>query len=250
MEFLDLKDISERGMYLLNPSSPEKVITAGRMAGMHPGAKTIDFGAGFAEPLVLWSEYFDVHGVGIDLRPYACQRARDRIAEKGFEDRQKIVCQNAREYRFEPHAYDVAVCLGATFIWDGLEGTLAALKQAIKPSGKLIVGEVYWRKGPVPPEFLAHEAGVHTEFELLQIAREAGFDIAWVERASHADWDHYESGNWQGLLRWIEESPNHPERQQVIDHLHESQEEYFRYGREYFGWAIYVLNPRQYGPSG
>ena len=62
-------------------------------------------------------------------------------------------------------------------------------------------------------------------------------------RASHDDWDHYEAENWRGLLRWIDENPNHPERQQVIEHLHQSQDEYTRYAREYFGWAIYVLNP-------
>jgi hypothetical protein len=46
-----------------------------------------------------------------------------------------------------------------------------------------------------------------------------------------------------GWRRWIDENPNHPERQQVIEHLHQSQDEYTRYAREYFGWAIYVLNP-------
>jgi hypothetical protein len=64
-------------------------------------------------------------------------------------------------------------------------------------------------------------------------------------RASHDDWDTYEAGNWYGLSRLIEENPAHPERQDVIDHLHESQSEYFRYGREYFGWAIYLLTPKR-----
>ena len=63
---------------------------------------------------------------------------------------------------------------------------------------------------------------------------------------SRDDWDRYESGNWVGLLRWIEENRNHPERQAVIDRLHNSQDEYFRYGRQYFGWAIYVLDPASY----
>jgi hypothetical protein len=67
-----------------------------------------------------------------------------------------------------------------------------------------------------------------------------------VLRASPEDWDRYEAGNWLGLLRWIDENPDHPERQQVIDHLHESQDEYFRYGREYFGWAMYLLHPVRY----
>jgi len=77
----------------------------------------------------------------------------------------------------------------------------------------------------------------------LQIAREEGFDFEYVVRASHDDWDHYEADNWRGLVRWIEDNPNHPEKSEVIEHLRKSQNEYTRYGREYFGWAIYVLNP-------
>lgn len=53
----------------------------------------------------------------------------------------------------------------------------------------------------------------------------------------------YEADNWYGLIRWLEENPEH---QEVIDHLHKTQDEYLRYIREYMGWAIYVLNPAQY----
>jgi hypothetical protein len=117
------------------------------------------------------------------------------------------------------------------------------MKDAILPSGKLVVGEAYWLTDNVPDAYRAQEKDVKTEVDLLQIARQEGFDLEYVVRASHDDWDRYESDNWSGLLRWIEENPDHAERQQVIDHLHQSQDEYTRYARQYFGWAIYVLNP-------
>ena len=84
------------------------------------------------------------------------------------------------------------------------------------------------------------------EKELLEIAHEEGFDIEYVVRSNHDDWDRYEAGNWYALVRWIEENPDHPERQEVIDHLHSSQELYFKYNREYLGWAMYVLSPALY----
>ena len=58
------------------------------------------------------------------------------------------------------------------------------------------------------------------------------------------DWDRYEAGNWHGLVRWLEENPAHPERGTVIEHLHRVQDEYLAYGREYMGWAMYVLVPQ------
>jgi len=109
-----------------------------------------------------------------------------------------------------------------------------------------LVGEVYWLKDNVPPDLAQSQTCIHNESWLLQTTWEAGLDVEYVVRASHDDWDKYEAGNWYGFTRWIEENPQHPERQQVIDRLHEGQMEYFRYGREYFGWAIYLLTPRSY----
>jgi ubiquinone/menaquinone biosynthesis C-methylase UbiE len=246
MKFLDLKDISERYMEVINPSTPEKMLTIGKYAGLKPGSRVIDFGCGFGEALALWAEQFGVSGIGIDIRPYACERARQKMATHGLADRIEIVCGNAAAYPFEPHAFDVAACIGATFIWDSYQPAIRQMKDAIRPSGKLIVGEAYWRRAEVPPDYARDQQSVYTERQLLRLTHEEGFDFEYVARASHDDWDRYEAGNWHGLIRWIEENPDHPERQQVIDHLHQSQEEYLRYAREYFGWAMYVLNPMRY----
>jgi SAM-dependent methyltransferase len=245
MKFLELKDISERYLELVNPTSPEKILTVGRVLGLNEGSHVIDFGSGYGEVLALWAQHFGISGIGIDLREKACKRARAKMAEGGLADRIQIVCGNAAGYAFEPHAFDVAACIGASFIWNGYRPALGKLKEAIKPNGKVAIGEPSWRTTAVPPEYSRNET-VHTEYELLHIAREEGFDFEYVVRAGHDDWDHYEAGNWRGLVRWIDENPDHPERQGVIEHLHQSQDEYTRYAREYFGWAIYVLHPVHY----
>jgi len=212
--------------------------------GLKEGSRVIDFGSGYGEVLALWAQQFGITGLGIDMREKACERARKKMAERGLADRVEIICGNAAEYAFEPHAFDGAACIGASFIWNGYRPALKKLKEAIKPNGKVAVGEPYWRTTAVPPDYSRGET-VHTEYELVRIAREEGFDVEYAVRASHDDWDHYEAENWRGLVRWIEENPNHPERQGVIKHLHKGQDEYTRYAREYFGWAIYMLNPIQ-----
>ena len=243
MEFLELKDISERYMELLNPCSTEKILKVGHVCGLAAGRRVIDFGCGFGEELALWGEAFGIHGIGIDVRPYACERARRKMAERGLSDTIEIDCSDASTFRFEQHSYDLAACIGATFIFGGFQPTIRALREAIHPSGRLAIGEVYWLSDQVPPEFAQGQREVLPEFTLLQQARQTGFELEYVLRASHDDWDRYESDNWYGLLRWIEANPDHPERQEVIDHLRSSQDEYLRYSRAYFGWAIYVLKP-------
>ncbi len=116
------------------------------------------------------------------------------------------------------------------------------MKNAIEPGGKLVAGEVYWLQELVPPEIVKQDPGMLTEFELLQTVREEGFEVETVVRASHDDWDNYVSGDWVGLLRWIEENPDHPEREEVIRHFHKMQDKYFKYDRPYMGWAMYVLS--------
>jgi SAM-dependent methyltransferase len=249
MEFLDLKNISEQFMELANPISPEKIIKVGRILGLKPGNKVIDFGCGYGEELLLWAEKFGISGEGVDIRPYACQRALNKVAAHGLSDRIEICCGDAANYIYPAHTFDLAACIGATFIWGDFAAAVHAMNNAILPTGKLAIGEAYWLTEDVPADYRQQQGEVRTENELLQIARQEGFDFEYVIRASHDDWDNYESGNWYGLLHWIEENPDHPERQQVIDHLHESQDEYTRYARQYFGWAIYILNPIKYVTS-
>ncbi len=117
MEFLELKNISERYLDLVNPTNPEKILTAGRVAGMRKDSHVIDFGCGYGKPLILWANEFGISGVGIDIRPAACERAQEKIKSQSLESQIKIVCGNAAEYKFEPQSFDVATCIGATFCW-------------------------------------------------------------------------------------------------------------------------------------
>ena len=245
MNFFDLVNISERYLEIVNPSTPEKILAVGEILGIGQDSRIIDFGCGYGEVLALWAERFGISGIGIDIREHVCNRAKNKMHKQGIAERIKIVCVNAAEYPFEKHGFDVALCIGASFIWNGYRPTVRAMKKAIHTTGKLVVGEPYWLKGGVPSEY-AEQYPVHIENELLQITREEGFDLEYVVRSSHDDWDRYEAGNWYGLIRWIEENPDHPERQDVIDHLHKSQDDYLKYGREYLGWAMYVLNPVRY----
>lgn len=243
MNFFDLVNISEQYMQIINPSTPEKILRAGKVMGLREGMRVIDFGCGFGETLALWAEHFGISGIGIDIRPYACERAQHRLAP--FSDNFEIICMDATKYQFERAAFDAALCIGATFIWGGYRQTIQAMCPAIRAGGHLTIGEAYWAQANVPPEFAKTQDFV-SECRLLEITREEAFDIQTVIHASRDDWDRYESDNWDGLLRWLDDHPDHAERQAVIDHLHASQDEHFRYMTENVGWAMVVLKPVSY----
>jgi len=243
VDFFDLFNISETYMELLNPTSPEKIIRLGKFLRLSKGSRVIDFGCGFAEPLVLWAEEFGISGIGIDVRPHACERARKKIAAKRLADRIEIVCSRGADHVFEEGTFDAATCIGATFVFGSYRQTIQAMKRAIKKEGRLGIGETYWLSSNVAPEYAQKETSTHPEHELLRITREESFEVEYVVRASQDDWDRYEADNWHGLVRWLEENHDHPERRQVIERLRTSQDEYFRFEREYLGWAMYALAP-------
>lgn len=240
MKFLDLKDISERHLEIVNPISPEKLLYAGQVMKLQRGQRVIDFGCGYGETLRLWGEAFGISGVGIDVRAVACERARGKFAAAGWQDRFEIVQGKGADYPFAAGTYDVAACIGATFIWKDFRGAIRGMRDAIRPGGWLAIGEASWRTSAVSPAYVRSEQ-FFTEPELLEIARQEGFEVGYLVRASQDDWDHYEAENWRGLLDWLAENPNHPERAEVHKHLRDSQDEYFRYQREYVGWAVYLL---------
>lgn len=248
MDRFELYNISEDYMELINPLTVEKIITVGRFLGLREGMKVIDFGSGFAEMLVLWAGTFGISGVGIDIRKHACERAERKIKERGLSDSISIVCGKGAEFSYEKKSFDIAACIGASFIWGGFEPAVKGMRDAVHPKGKLVIGEPYWIKQPVPEEFLKKnkDTPIYTEFELIQIARKEGFDFEYMVRSSLDDWDGYEASNWYSLARWLERNPHHPEKNEVANWLHEMQDDYLRFGREYCGFAVYVLNPVKY----
>ena len=248
MEFFELMDISHKYLEILNPSSQEKILAVGDVLNLNTGSRVIDFGCGKGELLALWAEKFGISGTGVDISEQFCKTAITKIKERSLDKRIEIVCANGSDYPTGDRGYDAGLCIGATFIWGGLIETIQALKKYIKPEGKLAIGEVYWLKRDIPQEYLNGSAppGTLYEQEILQVINQEGYDIEYMVRASLDDWDRYNAGNWRGMVRWIYDNPEHPDRQDVIDRLRKNQDDYLRYEREYLGWAIYVLSPMMY----
>lgn len=243
MDFFDLVNISERSLELINPSTPEKILTVGKYLRLAPGSRVIDFGCGYGEVLVLWAEEFGISGVGIDVREHVCTRAQRKIESRGLTDRIEIVCGRGADYEFEERSFDAAACIGATFIWKDFLSTVRAMKPCLRTGGRMVVGEPYWFVEDVPAEGRKLQPDTLTENDLLRQIRGERLDLEYMVRASRDDWDRYEAGNWNGLLQWLEENPDHPQRDEVHTHLRKIQDEYFGFFRDSMGWAMYILAP-------
>ena len=222
MDLLQLVDLLQLGRTEQKTSyaTPLKLVALGRVVGLNPDTTVIDFGCAKAEALILWAEYFGISGVGIEISERFCEIAQERLRAKDLSDRIEIVCGSASKYPTQDQAYDVACCIGASFIWGGFRLTLRALKRAIKPGGRIVVGEPYYTQQDVPQELIEFEGDYHTEVELLHIMNEEGLDLGQIFRGSDDDKDWY-------TAFWSQHG----------------QEMYLKYMRVYEGWGMYLMHP-------
>ena len=77
----------------------------------------------------------------------SARRSRGR-ASSASRDRLTFVQGDAGTYEPEPGAFDVASCIGATWIGGGLAGTIELLRPAIGRGGRILIGEPYWIEPP------------------------------------------------------------------------------------------------------
>src|SRR6266704_31018 len=142
--------VAERDHEIQNPTSPEKVRLLGERLRLGPESHVLDIACGKGGPALILAAEFGCRITGVERAHEFASVARDRADAAGLADRVEIVERDAAGLELEPERYDVAMCLGASFVWDGVAATLAALTPAVRPGGHVVVGEPYWRRWPLP----------------------------------------------------------------------------------------------------
>lgn len=217
--------LTQGNMNIMNPISEKKLIMAGKYAGLQPGMSVLDIGCGNGTLLSLWQKEFSISGTGIELQSKSAARAKDLLHGSGIS----VIEGDAAKY-VPDRPYDVVCALGTSFIFGGAERTLEHLAGFVKEGGSLVIGDRFWKKSAVPPEFSREWTEVTTAFELISTARDLGFTLAGMLCSSPDEWDEYESEVWQNAIT-----------KEMYDYLEQIQDEYFFYGRECMGWGCFVF---------
>jgi SAM-dependent methyltransferase len=230
---------------LQNPTSVEKIGLLGEYLGLGPGSHVLDLASGRGGPAVLLAQTFGCRITCVEQAGKFVEVALGRVEEAGLGRLVEIVQGDAREFRPDPGTYDAVLCLGASFIWDGLPGMLSALTPAARSGGFVAVGEPYWRRWPLP-------AGVEPEpgeeyvtlGETVERVEAAGLAFVGLIASSHDDWDRYESLHWLALEEWLHEHPDDPDAAEFRELGRKTRERYLSWQRELLGWAILVGRKR------
>lgn len=207
---------------LQNPTSPEKMLAVGEHLRLAPGDRVLDVACGRGGPAILLAEAFGCRIHGIDVSPLFVAAARERVAAVGLEELVDVEVADAS--KMDLGSYDVALCIGATFIW-GHMGDAARALAPVAP--RIAIGEVFTQ------ELGAEAEGAFVDLPST-VARfeSAGLDLTGIVSSSQDDWDRYESLLWRGALEVGGDD--------VLAEHRRRRAHYFAQRRGVLGWAVFT----------
>lgn len=240
--------IRESSHRIINPLSPEKLRQLGDALFIRNGSTVLDLASGKGEMLCTWARDYKIRGLGVDVSSLFTAKARARSLELGVSDRVQFIHQDARGFVNEIPV-DIASCIGATWIGDGVAGTVELLKKSLKPGGIMLVGHPYWRMLPDSQDaILACGAEKQSDWLLLPelVAEMQSLDCDVIEMmlADQDSWDRYVAAQWRNIREFIDNNPDDPLVPEFREELLDAPVLHTRYQREFLGWGVFALKPR------
>ena len=231
--------VAEREHELQNPTSEDKLLLLGARLALGPGSRVLDIASGRGGPAVLLAREFGCTIRGIEVAPEFHADAVEHAEAAGIAERVTFELGDASQADLGD-GYDAALCLGASFVWRGLAGTLDALEPVVRPGGHVVVGEPFWRRLPLPADY-AERGDPWTTLEGTALLVEAcGLRAVTVIASSEDDWDRYETLHWQTVEGWLADNPDDPDADEIRARHEHRKRTYLKHGRDHLGWAIFV----------
>lgn len=205
-----------------------------RRVALHEDDSALDLGCGWGELLLrLVAAAPGAVGTGVDTDREAIRRAEAAAAERGLADRMRF--HTADVTTWLPSAPPaVVIAIGASHAWGGPLPALEAIRRTVRPDGRVLFGDGFWRSGPT--EELHRVFGDLPDLAgLAEVAADAGFVPLHVAESTADEWDSFES-DWRAGL---ELSGSAEARELAASR----REEYLRGYRGVLGFGWLVLIP-------
>jgi SAM-dependent methyltransferase len=232
--------VAERDHELQNPTSEEKLRLLGERLRLDSRSRVLDVASGRGGPALVLAREFGCRVEGIEIAPEFHGAAVERAEAAGLSERVSFRLGDASQAELEPGAYDAALCLGASFVWGSLAGTLDALEPTVRDGGHVAVGEPFLRTLPVPADY-EEGRGPYTTLEgTVAIIDSGTLRTVGVIASSDDDWDRYETLHWRAAEEWLAENADDADAAEIRARHETYKRAYLRHGRDVLGWAIFV----------
>lgn len=143
-------------------------------------------------------------------------------------------------------AFDVVLSIGAAYAFGGLLPTLSAVREHLRPGGRLLMGECFWEQSTSENALSLLGASL-ADYEDLAGTVNAVTAAGCVPLDGHVsspqEWDAYE-WSWTGSLsRWAVEHADDPSALEVIKIAAEHRRAWLECYRGTLGFLTLLLAP-------
>ncbi|MGZ5491936.1 MAG: SAM-dependent methyltransferase, partial [Nitrososphaeraceae archaeon] len=149
MDIWKYYDITHKKHLVCNPMNKDKLEGLFSLLDIKPNSTVLDIACGKGEPLIRLAELYNISGIGVDISTYFIKDCENKKNKRIPNSDIKFLEMDGAKYSSKINElFDLTMCMGASFVYNGFIGTINALKKMTKPDGMLIIGEPYWLKEP------------------------------------------------------------------------------------------------------
>ena len=242
MDFWKLMDVLHKKQLIMNPMRSSKLDRFCEVLDLPQEGRVLDVGCGKGEFLLRLNRLYNISGIGIDKSPYCVNDCITNKEARAPDSNLEFLLMDAADYK-TCEQFDLTCCMGASWIYGGIKGTLKALKHMTKPGGLIVAGEPYWIKEPSEAYLKADEMEkevFHTHMENVVMGDDFGLTCGYTLASDHEDWDYYESLHWWSASLYVDSNPDDADNVEILENAKKNREIYLRWARDTLGWCLYV----------
>ena len=243
MDIWKFYDVTHRYHEVCNPTGRAKLDELVGLLRLNPGSAVLDIACGKGELLTRLAERYEISGIGVDISPYCVTDAEQKLRERVPGAQIEIINMDGAEYSPD-QLFDLAMCIGASWVYKGHRGTLSALKTMTKPDALILVGEPFWLKDPDDAYLVAENLTrdmFGTHYENVLVGEDEGLFPLYTMVSNQDDWDRYETLQWYAAEKYASDNPDDPDVSEILTRVARGRTNYLHWGRDTLGWAMYLF---------
>ncbi|EEA00041.1 Methyltransferase type 12 [Burkholderia sp. H160] len=185
-------------------------------------------------------------GVGVDINQGFLDEARAAFGQDFPNDRRlELINAPLLEHTRPEGGYAAIICVGSTHAFGSFEECLRVAFDWLKPNGRLLVAEAYWKQPPAQ-DYLNAIGGAADEFvshaENAQRASALGYNLLRTATSSDDEWDEYEGRYCDAMMQYLATHPDDADSAKFLKRMRDWHSSYLQWGRATLGFGYYLLS--------